>query len=78
MLAQVVNAYLEKMDEGRVPYIKCGNDADHTRPFVRLDTDDEPMLFCLACDWTMSIGTGAYDEMKKCLSVFDIGWLDVD
>lgn len=77
MLAQVVNAYLEKMDEGRVPYIKCGNDADHTRPFVRLDSDGEPVLWCLACDWTMTISPLAYEEMKKCLSIFDVRWLDV-
>jgi hypothetical protein len=78
MRLQVVNAYLQKMDEGRVPYIKCGNDVDHTRPFVRLDSNDEPELYCLACHWTMSLGTIAYDEMKKCLSVFDVRWLDED
>jgi hypothetical protein len=74
---QVINAYLKEMDEGRVPYIKCGNDADHTRPFVRLDTNDEPELYCLACSWEQAPGIVMYEEMLKCLSVFDMGWLDV-
>ncbi len=65
------------MDEGRVPTIECGNDATHTRPFVRLDNDDEPELYCLACTWTLKPGLVMYGELKKCLSVFDVRWLDV-
>lgn len=78
MKIQVVNAYLAKMDEGAVPYIKCGNDADHTRPFVRLDNNDDLELYCLACPWRMVLGTVSYEEMKKCLAVFDVSWLDVE
>jgi hypothetical protein len=78
MEAYVFNAYLNKMDEGAVPYIKCGNDADHTRPFVRLDNDGEPELYCLACSWSMSPGLIMYDELKKCLAIFDMAWLDVE
>jgi hypothetical protein len=64
------------MDEGAVPYIKCGNDKDHTRPFVRLDNNDELQLHCLACAWTSTVGLVMYSEMKKCLSIFDVEWLD--
>ena len=76
MKIQVINAYLNKMDEGAVPYIKCGNDADHSRPFVRLDSNDEPELYCLACDWSQQPGLVMYQEMQKCLSVFDVSWLE--
>lgn len=77
MRIQLVNAYLQKADEGLLPYIKCGSDEDHTRPFVRFREDDYNLeLYCLACSWTRQINSKEYDLMRNLLALHDIDWLD--
>ena len=78
MRVQLVNAYLKAMDEGRVLQIKCGNDNDNTRPFVRPLDNDQLELYCLACDWTKPVTYYMYDEMRQCLALDDLRWLTVD
>jgi hypothetical protein len=61
------------MDEGAVPYIRCGSDATHYRPFVRPSGDDpeEGLEFwCLECDWIRTIGLKDYDHMKDLLTLY--------
>lgn len=76
MRAQVFNDYFKKQDEGSVPIIKCGNDADHGRPFVRLlDNDTDIELFCLACDWTLQPGLKYYETIVHILALHDVTYL---
>jgi hypothetical protein len=66
------------MDEGLVPYIKCGGDKDHTRPFVRLLDDDSLELYCLACPWTRKIGSREYEQYREILALHNLDWKDAE
>jgi hypothetical protein len=71
---QLVNTYLKIMDEGLVPYIKCGSDEQHYRPFVRFynpedESDDSLELWCLSCNWTRHLGLRDYEHMKNLLTL---------
>jgi hypothetical protein len=76
MRIQLVNTYLKMMDEGLLPYIRCGSDEEHTRPFVRLLEDDSLELYCLAGDWTRQIGIQEYDTYRTLLSLYNLDWKD--
>lgn len=75
MRAQVFNDYFKMQDEGRVPIIKCGNDADHGRPFVRILDDESIELFCLACDFKIRPGIKYYQTMIEIMSLHDVNYL---
>lgn len=76
MRIQLVNTYLKMMDEGSVPYITCGGDKDHPRPFVRPSDPDDPEagleLWCLACNWKRELGLRDYEHMKNLLTLHGI------
>jgi len=69
MRIQVVNRYLELVDQGSAPAPVCKNDEDHGRVFARLDKDDNIALWCLACEYNAQLGIAMYDKM------FDIVWM---
>jgi hypothetical protein len=75
MRPQVVNDYLNMQDEGLVPIIKCGYDADHGRPFVRVLDDDSIQLWCAACDWTLIMGIFMYERMINYMAVHNLDYL---
>lgn len=78
MLIQLVNGYLTAMDNGRVLRITCENDPDHLRPFARYTENDRLELYCLACEWTKPVTYYMYDEMRQCLALDDLRWLEVE
>jgi len=72
-----MNAYLDMMDEGMVPKIVCGNDRDHSRPFVKFDDDYTSWyLACPACNWRMNPGARAEKEIREVMALYDIEWLN--
>ena len=76
MRPQVVNDYLKMQDLGLVPIIKCGYDADHGRPFVRVLDDDSIQLWCAACNWSLTIGQFMFERMVRHMSLHDISFLE--
>ena len=69
MRIQVVNRYLELVDQGNAPAPVCKNDEDHGRVFAKLDDDDNIILWCLACEYNAQLGISMYDKM------YDIVWM---
>jgi hypothetical protein len=73
---KLMNEYLKMMDEKLVPRIVCGNDRDHSRPFVKFDDEyNNWCLSCPACEWKMRPGIGMRDEMLQVMALHDISWL---
>jgi len=69
-----MNAYLDMMDQGMVPKIVCGNDRNHSRPYVSFG-DDIWSLVCPACDWKMTPGMRMEDEIRQVMALYDVEWL---
>ena len=72
MRIQAVNAYLKLVDENLAPKILCKSDKLHGRLFPELiesESGDSIDLYCLACDYRMTLGLDMYKRM------FDIVWM---
>ena len=70
MRIQVVNGYLNLVDQKKAPTINCGNDPQHGRVFARLGDDDQIELWCLACNYRAVVGLAMYDSM------YEICWVN--
>jgi hypothetical protein len=66
---QTIHTYLELVEQGLAPPIKCGGDEEHMLPLLRLGPDEEPEFWCIECSWTMRPGIAAYDSMKRVIDV---------
>jgi len=74
---KLFNEYLKMMDQGMVPKIVCGNDRNHSRPYVRFDdTGDRWHLACPACNWKMNPGMLVEKEIKEIMALYDVEWLN--
>lgn len=74
MRIQVVNRYLELVDQGSAPAPVCKNDKDHGRVFAKLDKDDNIILWCLACEYNAQLGIAMYDKMFDIVWMYDEDW----
>ena len=72
MRIQVVNGYLKLVDKDLAPKILCKHDKEHGRLFPELiesEKGDSIDLYCILCDYRMSLGSSMYKKM------FDIVWM---
>ena len=76
MRIQVVNGYLKLVDENLAPKILCKSDKLHGRLFPELiesESGDSIDLYCLACDYRMTLGLDMYKRMLDIVWMYEFG-----
>ena len=70
MEIRYVSTYISMSEEGLVEKLLCPVDQASLMP--NLDINDEIFLYCLACEYKVTIGSSKYNQIKsKVESVMD-------